>query len=89
MVIGNVSVLGLLAIELTHRLDLPGTMSPSPVQGALPVLLILGCLAVVLVLVAHSSSPTRWLLVGCRTFSTGAYVLTRTGGLPFDMSDSN
>jgi hypothetical protein len=82
-----VAVLGLLSVALIHLLDLPATMGPAPVQGALYVMLVVGCLGGALVVV-HGRAPARWALVGLLGVTPAiAYVLTRTVGLPFDTGD--
>jgi hypothetical protein len=82
-----VVLLGLLGVALVHLLDLPGTITGSPVQGALYLLLIAGCLATDCLLL-HATSRVRWILAAGLGSSTAiAYVLSRSVGLPFDHSD--
>ncbi|HXW35767.1 MAG TPA: hypothetical protein VEJ87_14400 [Acidimicrobiales bacterium] len=83
----TLTILGLLGIALIHLLDLPGTIGPSPVQGAGYLLIMAGCIATSAALL-HAISPGRWvaaMVLGA--LPAGAYVLTRTVGLPFDTSD--
>jgi hypothetical protein len=82
-----VTMLGLLAMALIHLLDLPGTMGPDPVQGTLYLLLMAGSLVAAFRLV-HATSLWRFALPAALAASAvGAYVLTRTLGLPFDHAD--
>jgi hypothetical protein len=53
-----VVLLGLLGVALVHLLDLPGTITSSPVQGTLYLLLIAGCLVTDFLLL-HGTSLTR------------------------------
>jgi hypothetical protein len=86
-VLSNVTVFGLLGVALIHLLDLPGTIGPSPVQGTLYIALMVASL-VTAFLFLHATSWTRWVLVAMIGVSPlGAYILTRTVGLPFDHAD--
>ncbi|HYA69583.1 MAG TPA: hypothetical protein VED63_12705 [Acidimicrobiales bacterium] len=81
------AILGVLGIALIHLLDLPGTIGPDPIQGTLYLVLVVSCVATAGLLL-HAASPWRWLLVlALAAAPAGAYVLTRTVGLPFDQTD--
>lgn len=82
-----VAVVGLAGVALIHLLDAPGTFHSAAYKGWLYVGLILGCVAVAGALV-RSSDPRAWAGAALLSLGAiGAFVISRTVGLPQGADD--
>jgi hypothetical protein len=76
--------IALAAVAIIHVIDLPSTLSETPLIGSGYFLLIAAALLGTALLLT-APEPRVWLLVDL--IALGAHVLSRTSGLPTDTSD--
>jgi hypothetical protein len=80
-------VIALAAVAIIHVLDLPDTLSKTPLIGSGYFVLIAAALGGAMMLMTVSG-PRVWVLADLiATGAIAAYVLSRTSGLPTDSAD--
>ncbi len=79
--------LGLAAIALIHLLDLDSKWHETKYQFVLFVVLIVASLVGAAMLLGRHAKQGWWLALGCAAATLGAYILSRTTGLPSASDD--
>ena len=79
--------LGLAAIALIHLLDLDSKWHETKYQFVLFVILIVASLVGAAMLLGRHAKQGWWLAIGCSAATLGAYILSRTTGLPSASDD--
>ena len=79
--------LGLAAIALIHLLDIQSKWHETKYQFWLFMLLVVASLVGAALLLGRHAKQGWWLAIGCSAATLGAYIVSRTTGLPSSSDD--
>jgi hypothetical protein len=85
--VNAVGAVALLGVGVIHTVDLPGTLSDSPIIGVGYIALIIASLIVAAALMFSADRRIWWAAGIVCAAAIGGYILSRTTGLPQDHDD--